>query len=212
MHGGVRSTSTARCGRSQPSGRRCVARTASRSRQQPSPYSKKHERYPHPNDLVFPSRQGQVIHHSTIALALRTAGLDTTQHGFKATFRPWALENGADWAASELALAHELGNAVTQAYARVRHARPTPRTDGALGPASHHPSDRRRLIHAPAGPGKPQPLKDPPMGHEDLARESTGSDVFQPASQRVPPTPQRRRAPHRRRRQGPRPTQVEALP
>ena len=73
---------------------------------------------PASDDLVFPSRRGQVIHHSTIALALRTAGLDTTLHGFRATFRSWALENGEDWAASELALAHELGNAVTQAYAR----------------------------------------------------------------------------------------------
>ena len=73
---------------------------------------------PASDDLVFPSRRGRIIHHSTIALALRTAGLDTTLHGFRATFRSWALENGADWAASELALAHELGNAVTQAYAR----------------------------------------------------------------------------------------------
>ena len=73
---------------------------------------------PASDDLVFPSRRGQIIHHSTIALALRTAGLDTTLHGFRATFRSWALENGEDWASSELALAHELGNAVTQAYAR----------------------------------------------------------------------------------------------
>ena len=73
---------------------------------------------PASDDLVFPSRRGRVIHHSTIALAVRTAGLDTTLHGFRATFRSWALENGEDWAASELALAHELGNAVTQAYAR----------------------------------------------------------------------------------------------
>ena len=39
-------------------------------------------------------------------------------HGFRATFRSWALENGADWSASELALDHKLGNAVTQAYVR----------------------------------------------------------------------------------------------
>ena len=70
---------------------------------------------PASDNLVFPSRRGRIIHHSTIALALRTAGLDTTLHGFRATFRYWALENGADWAASELALAHELGNAITQA-------------------------------------------------------------------------------------------------
>ena len=73
---------------------------------------------PASDDLVFPSRRGQVIHHSTMALALRTAGLSTTLHGFRATFRSWALENGEDWAASELALGHKLGNAVTQAYAR----------------------------------------------------------------------------------------------
>ena len=106
---------------------------------------------PASDDLVFPSRRGRVIHHSTIALAVRTAGLDTTLHGFRATFRSWALENGEDWAASELALAHELGNAVTQAYARSDMLDQRQRTDAALGPASHDPSDRRRLIHAPAG-------------------------------------------------------------
>lgn len=73
---------------------------------------------PATDDLVFPSRRGRVIHHSTIALALRTAGLDTTLHGFRATFRSWAQENGEDWAASELALGHQIGNAVIQAYAR----------------------------------------------------------------------------------------------
>ena len=73
---------------------------------------------PASDNLLFPSRRGRIIHHSTIALALRTAGLDTTLHGFRATFRSWALENGEDWSASELALGHKLGNAVTQAYAR----------------------------------------------------------------------------------------------
>ena len=47
-HAGLRSISTPHCGRSQPSGRRCAARTASRSRQQPSRCSKRRERYPHP--------------------------------------------------------------------------------------------------------------------------------------------------------------------
>ena len=73
---------------------------------------------PASDDLLFPSRRGRIIHHSTMALALRTAGLDTTLHGFRATFRSWALDNGEDWSASELALGHKLGNAVTQAYAR----------------------------------------------------------------------------------------------
>ena len=70
------------------------------------------------DNLVFPSHRSQIIHHSTIALALRTVGLSTTLHGFRATFRSWALENGEDWAASELALGHKLENAVTHAHAR----------------------------------------------------------------------------------------------
>ena len=38
--------------------------------------------------------------------------------GSERPFRSWALENGEDWSASELALGHKLGNAVTHAYAR----------------------------------------------------------------------------------------------
>ena len=137
---------------------------------------------PASDDLVFPSRQGQIIHHSTIALALRTAGLDTTLHGFRATFRSWALENGEDWAASELALAHELGNAVTQAYAR---SDMLDRRRGLMERWGQHLVTRQiedALIHAPADSGKPQPLEDSPGGYEDFTRESTGSDVSQPAT------------------------------
>ena len=39
-------------------------------------------------NLVFPSRRGRVIHHSTMALALRTAGLNTTLHGSERPFAP----------------------------------------------------------------------------------------------------------------------------
>ena len=72
-----------------------------------------------------------------------------------------------------------------------------------MGAASCDPSDRRRLIHAPADSGRPQPLEDSPRGYEDFTRESTGSDVFsQSAPPRVPQHHNCRRAPRWRRRQG----------
>ena len=49
---------------------------------------------------------------------LNATGLKTTLHGFRASFRSWAMENGHDFAASELCLGHVIGNTVVQAYAR----------------------------------------------------------------------------------------------
>ena len=42
-----------------------------------------------------------------------------TVHGFRASFRTWALEQtDAPWAAAEVALAHNLGGGEVMAYAR----------------------------------------------------------------------------------------------
>ena len=43
----------------------------------------------------------------------------TTVHGFRASFRSWALEEtDSPWAVAEAALAHVLGNSVEAAYIR----------------------------------------------------------------------------------------------
>ena len=52
---------------------------------------------------------------------LRAVGLGerATVHGFRSSFKNWTLEQtDAPWAVSEAALAHLLGNATEQAYAR----------------------------------------------------------------------------------------------
>jgi integrase len=43
-------------------------------------------------------------------------GVSVTAHGFRATFRNWAGENGYPWEVCEAALAHTLGNRTAQAY------------------------------------------------------------------------------------------------
>ena len=57
----------------------------------------------------------------TLTKVLRSTGLAerATVHGFRSSFKNWALEQtDAPWAVSEAALAHVLGNSTEQAYAR----------------------------------------------------------------------------------------------
>ena len=57
----------------------------------------------------------------TLTKVLRTTGLAkrATVHGFRSSFRVWASEcTEADHAVMELSLAHAVGSAVEQAYAR----------------------------------------------------------------------------------------------
>ena len=75
------------------------------------------------SDLVFPSprRSGQPLSDMTLTKVLRDNGLAhlATVHGFRSTFRDWASETtSASYAAMELSLAHRVGSAVEQAYAR----------------------------------------------------------------------------------------------
>ncbi|MYB10771.1 MAG: DUF4102 domain-containing protein [Acidimicrobiia bacterium] len=75
------------------------------------------------SDLVFPSplRHGRPLSDMTLTKILRDLGLSgrATVHGFRASFRTWALEEtDAPWAVAEAALAHTLGDSVQQAYIR----------------------------------------------------------------------------------------------
>ena len=59
------------------------------------------------------------IDSTTLLRALRTAGVDATVHGFRSTFRTWALEQtSTPWAVAEAALAHHVGDSTERAYAR----------------------------------------------------------------------------------------------
>ena len=73
--------------------------------------------------LVFPSpaRPGRPLSSMSLTKVLRDTGLASkaTVHGFRTCFRTWASEKtDADHAVMELALAHRVGSAVEQAYAR----------------------------------------------------------------------------------------------
>ncbi len=75
------------------------------------------------SDLVFPSpvRPDRPISDMTLTKLLRDNDLAerTTVHGFRSAFRDWAAERtNAPHAVMELALAHKVGTAVEQAYAR----------------------------------------------------------------------------------------------
>ena len=73
--------------------------------------------------LVFPSplKVGSPLSDMTLTKVLRSVGLAerATAHGFRSSFKNWTLEQtDTPWAVSEAALAHSLGNATEQAYAR----------------------------------------------------------------------------------------------
>ena len=73
--------------------------------------------------LVFPSplKPGSPLSDMTLTKILRSVGLaeQATVHGFRSSFKNWAMEQSdTPWAVSEAALAHVLGNSTEQAYAR----------------------------------------------------------------------------------------------
>ena len=71
--------------------------------------------------LVFPSplKPGQPLSWQTLLKLLRTNGLDCTVHGFRSSFKTWAIEaTTTPWAVGEAALAHVVGNTTEAAYVR----------------------------------------------------------------------------------------------
>ena len=73
--------------------------------------------------LVFPSvlKLGRPLSDMTLTKVLRSVGLAdrATVHGFRTSFKTWAMEQtDTPWAVGEAALAHTLGNSTEQAYAR----------------------------------------------------------------------------------------------
>jgi integrase len=63
--------------------------------------------------------RGKPLSDMTLSKLVKELGFDVDVHGFRATFRTWAQEQtDTPWEVAEAALAHKLGNAVEQAYAR----------------------------------------------------------------------------------------------
>ena len=74
---------------------------------------------PAKNGLVFPSARGKKLSDMTLLKMLKDNGISTTVHGFRTSFKTWAMEQtDTPWAVGEAALAHAIGNATEQAYAR----------------------------------------------------------------------------------------------
>ena len=71
--------------------------------------------------FIFPSPicLDAAMSDMTMTMLVRRLGFDITIHGFRATFKTWAMEQTeTPWAVGELALAHSLGDSTVQAYAR----------------------------------------------------------------------------------------------
>ena len=69
--------------------------------------------------LVFPSPHGKMLSENALSLRARKDKLGAVPHGFRSSFRDWAAEStSASHAAMELSLAHTVGSAVEQSYAR----------------------------------------------------------------------------------------------
>jgi integrase len=72
------------------------------------------------SDWVFEGmRRGKPLSNMAMANVLKRMEItDATVHGFRTSFRTWCGHNGIEREIAELCLAHQIGNAVEQAYNR----------------------------------------------------------------------------------------------
>lgn len=75
---------------------------------------------PDDSQLIFPGlRPGKPLSDMTLSKLVRELGFPVHVHGFRTSFRTWAQERTTiAHEVAEAALAHTVGNSVTQAYAR----------------------------------------------------------------------------------------------
>jgi len=77
------------------------------------------ERLPRLGKVVFPGPSGAPIWGATVSRAMRKFEPEATVHGLRSSFRMWAAERtNAPREIAEMCLAHLVGSAVEQAYAR----------------------------------------------------------------------------------------------
>ena len=70
---------------------------------------------------IFPNERtpDKQLSNMVLSVLLKRLYVPAVPHGFRASFRTWADDStDADYAVKEMALAHEVGNAVVQSYAR----------------------------------------------------------------------------------------------
>ena len=69
--------------------------------------------------LVFPSTTGGIMPDATLGKVLKRASIDCSVHGYRSSFRTWAMEEAnVTRDVAELALAHQIGSGVERSYAR----------------------------------------------------------------------------------------------
>ena len=69
--------------------------------------------------ILFTTSKGRPLSDMAMTMLMRRLEMDAVPHGFRTSFRTWALEQTtAPWAVAEAALAHTLGDATEAAYAR----------------------------------------------------------------------------------------------
>lgn len=68
--------------------------------------------------LVFLSSSGEEIPSWALAKLISSLGIEGTLHGMRSSFRDWCGETGAVREVAEACLAHRVGSAAEQAYAR----------------------------------------------------------------------------------------------
>jgi integrase len=69
-------------------------------------------------DYVFPGVRNAYLGPHQMDRLMKQIGDGATVHGLRSSFRDWCGENGQDRVLAEMCLAHTVGNAVEQAYAR----------------------------------------------------------------------------------------------
>jgi integrase len=71
------------------------------------------------SNYLFTAARGGQLSDMSISMLCRRMKVDAVPHGFRSTFKTWATEQTAfPDLLSEMALAHKVGNAVREAYAR----------------------------------------------------------------------------------------------
>lgn len=71
-----------------------------------------------PAGLVFPGLGGRMLSENTLNKAVQALGFEATSHGFRSSFKEWALSAGWPDHLSEAQLAHTDPNKARAAYAR----------------------------------------------------------------------------------------------
>jgi integrase len=70
------------------------------------------------SDFVFPGRNGGALGARALFILLRDMDVFVTVHGFRSSFRDWCAVNKFDFTASEICIAHTVGNETVRAYLR----------------------------------------------------------------------------------------------